>query len=342
MRRLGALFAEVASVPNLWRAWRTFRRGKRSRPSVRAFELDTDREILALHRALLAGTYRPRGYRLRWIREPKRRLIAAAPVRDRIVHHAVYRQLAPRMDPGLIDTTYACLPDRGSHRAILAFQRALRHHRYVLCLDIRHYFLSIDLGILLDLMGRKIKDARLLGLLATIAESGDGLYRHPGVAATLELPAGFPPPHCGLPIGNLTSQWWGNHYLSGFDHFVKRELKIPHYQRYMDDLTLFADSSDTLRKARQAAAEWLWRERRLRLKRPGAEPRSTRSAFTYLGHRVSRRGTAPTRELLSRMTQRVSRSLLDPDPEHLRRSIASYRGIVGFPGRDLSQLEPPE
>ncbi len=330
MKTFGGLFDRLVSPANLWRAWREFRRGKRGRPSVRAFELGAEREALRLHRELSAGGYRCGEYRLMALREPKRRLIAAACVRDRVVHHAVHRVLAPLLDPGLTDTTYACLPGRGSHRAVLAFVAALRRYRYVLNLDVRHYFLSIDRRILIDLMVRRLREARLVELLRTIADSGAGLYRHRGVPEFLGLEPDFPPEGCGLPIGNLTSQWWGNLYLSGFDHYLKRELRLPHCQRYMDDTALFSDSRAQLVEARLAAREWLASERRLRLKRPEASPRSTRGRFTYLGYRVSRAGIRPADAMLARMRQRMTALMREGDDETIERSVASYRGVVRF------------
>jgi len=331
LRRLGGLFPEIVSVRNLWRGWRDFRQGKRRRPSVREFEVDAQRQVFRLRRALIRGTYTPGEFRLVGIQEPKRRLISAAPVRDRVVHHAVHRVLAPRLDRSLIDTTFACLPGRGSHRAIVHFLSALRRFRHVLLLDIRHYFLSIDREILLELMGRQIKDQDLLRLLARIAESGDGIYQRPRVAEFLGLPPGFPPPGCGLPIGNLTSQWWGNHYLSGVDHFIKRELKIPAYQRYMDDLALFADSASRLEEARGQIQEWLREHRHLRLKRPNAAVRRTTAPFTYLGYRVTQAGIRPTSKFLQRMQARVMELVLQGDIDKLERSVASCRGLLTFP-----------
>lgn len=332
MRRLAALFEEILSTRNLWHAWLTFRKGKRRRVTVQRFEATVTRALFALHRELEAGTWRPRPYRLRMIEEPKRRLIAAAAVRDRVVHHAIYRVLSPRLDSRLIDTTYACVEGRGSHRALIAFLGAARRHRYVLLLDIRHYFMSIHHETLLDVFARMLREPRLLKLLRTITASGEGLYAPDDVRAFLSLPEGFPPPGCGLPIGNLTSQWWGNHYLSGFDHFVKRTLRLPHYQRYMDDLSLFGDSRAQLEEARAAASEWLWRERRLRLKHPKAAVRETAAWHTYLGHRVSRAGIEPSRQMLRKMQQRVGAHVLTGDVAKVERSMASYLGILGLGG----------
>jgi hypothetical protein len=287
-----------------------------------------DQRLVGLQRELASQRYRPRGYRLMLIQEPKRRLIAAAQVRDRVVHHALHRVLAPLLDPGLIATTFACLQGRGSHRAVLSFQQGLRRYPFVLVLDIRHYFLSIDQQILMAVMARSIKDCPLLDLLHTIAVSGDGLYRHPGVPDTLGLGPDFPAPGVGLPIGNLTSQWWGNHYLSGLDHFIKRDLKLPHYLRYMDDLALFAASRGELNRARERVARWLWAQRRLRLKHPGAAPRATGGRFTYLGQRVSRAGIAPPRDALARMGTRAAELVRLGDGEKLERSLASSRGVI--------------
>ena len=285
-----------------------------------------------MHRTLVEERYRPGPYRTMAIHEPKRRLIAASPVRDRIVHHAIYRVLSPLLDRSLIDTTFACLPDRGSHRAVLAFQKAMRRHRFVLTLDIRHYFLSIDQSILMQLMRRRIKDERLLRLMEVIATSGSDLYRAPAVRTFLDLADGFPPPGCGLPIGNLTSQWWANHYLSGLDHFVKRSLKIEGYQRYMDDFTLFADSRAKLEHARLAVIGWLRDERRLRLKRPHVAVRAASRTVDYLGYRVSRCCVKPRREVLQRMERRVSELVRIGDRRKIERSIASYRGVIDFAG----------
>jgi hypothetical protein len=330
MRRLRGLFDEVRSVGNLRGAWTDFRRNKGGRPTVRAFAPGAERAVWGLHRALSTSAYRHGPYKLLYLHEPKRRLIAAARIRDRIVHHAVHRALSPHLDRSLIDTTYACLPGRGSHRAVLRLVRELRRRRYLLMLDVRHYFLSIDRGILLDLMARRLKDRRLLELLRVIADSGEGIFREPGVAEFLGLDPDFPPPGCGLPIGNLTSQWWGNHYLSGLDHFVKRELKIPHYQRYLDDLTLLADSRSQLEEAREAIANWLGHERRLKLKHPNAAVRDTGGRVTYLGYRISRAGVRPSASMLKRMEQRIGEQVLDGDPETIEHALASYRGVWLF------------
>ena len=179
-------------------------------------------------------------------------------------------------------------------------------------------------------MARRIKDRRLLALLGRIADSGAGLYRVPGVPELLGLEPGFPPARCGLPLGNLTSQWWGGHYLSGLDHFVKRELRVPHYQRYLDDLTLAGDCRSQLVEARAAVAAWLQRERRLELKHPNAPVRPASRRFTYLGYVVSRAGAEATPRVLRRMRKRVAVLVRSASHETIERSMASWLGVVRF------------
>ncbi|MBF0138168.1 MAG: RNA-directed DNA polymerase [Magnetococcales bacterium] len=329
MRRFGNLFDEIASPNNLWRAWREFCRGKRHRTSVMAFAWRADQEVFSLNWQLMAGTYRPAGYRVKMIHEPKRRLVAAAPVRDRIVHHAIYRVLSPLLDPGLIRETWACLPGRGSHRAQIACMGAMGIFPWRMALDIRHYFPSINHTILLeDVMARRIKDRRLLELLGWICQSGNGLYRQPGMATFLGFPDNFPPDGCGLPIGNLTSQWQANHYLSGMDHHVKRVLDIPAYHRYMDDMIFFAHSKSQLEETRTAVAEWLWQHRRLKLKHPHAAVRSTKRPMTWLGKRISATGIHPSRRQLRRMQCRMAALVRHGSNKTIRHAVASYRGVL--------------
>ncbi|MEM7198741.1 MAG: RNA-directed DNA polymerase [Planctomycetota bacterium] len=324
MKRCGFLFEEIASQANLWQAWLEFRRGKRGRPTVQQFACRALGRIAVLHRRLREGSYHPAPCRLFLLHEPKRRLIAAAEVADRVVHHAIHRVLAPRLDRRLVEHNYACLPERGAHRALLAFQRAMRRSRYVLLLDVQSYFPSIDPDILGALLRRWLKDGRVLALSDRILDAGRGLYDGPRTRTFLGLADDWPPAGRGLPIGNLTSQWWGNHYLSELDHRLRRVHRLPYAQRYMDDVALFADDPATLRRVRDEAAQWLADERHLRWKHPRREPTRTDQAVTYLGHRVSRVTIRPTDKAWARMRCKLGRALLHPDDERLRRSLAAY------------------
>ncbi len=290
---------EVIEPLNVWRAWRDYARGKRRRPAVARFALTAESQVAQLARELAHGTWRPGPYRQLRITDPKRRLIAAAPVRDRVVHHALHRVMAPKWNRSFIDHSYACLPGRGSHRAILRFGEGLRRHRYVLALDVRRYFYSVDRDVLCDLLWRRLREPGLRRLVAQLLDSGAGLYEDPEVAAFL----GWDEPGRagrGVPIGNLTSQWWGNVYLDGLDHHVQRTLRVPRYQRYMDDLTLMGDDREALFDARDAVADWLAVHRGLDLRDPWVPPRPTGGAHAYLGYVVSRAGVGPGRRMRQR------------------------------------------
>ncbi|HNC99782.1 MAG TPA: RNA-dependent DNA polymerase, partial [Myxococcota bacterium] len=170
-------FEKVVHPENLWLAWRDFERTKRRRRDVAAFGVDAERQVLRLSRELSAGRWSPGGYKLLRICDPKRRLVAAAPVRDRVVHHALHRVLAPWWNRRFLHHSYACLPGRGSHRALLAFLGRARRFRFVLSLDISRYFYSIDRSSLQQLLFPAFPEARLQALLQRVLDSGGTLYR---------------------------------------------------------------------------------------------------------------------------------------------------------------------
>lgn len=221
------LWARVVSFKNLHEAWRLARLGKRDRHSVARFALDCEGQILQLREELLAGTYQHGDYRRFTIYERKPRLIAAAPFRDRVVHHALMRVVEPVLDAGFLTTSFACRKERGVHAAVDHYQGAARRFAYVLKLDVSSYFASIRHEILLQQLQRRIKDPDVLRLFATIL-------------STYRSDANTPR---GLPIGNLTSQFLANLYLDDLDHEIADSVV---YQRYVDDLMLLADSKEQL------------------------------------------------------------------------------------------------
>ena len=176
------LWPRVVDPDNVWQAFREAARGKRRRPDVAAFLLDREAKLQQLNDELTARRWTPRGYKTFVISIPKRRLISAAPFRDRIVHHAVHRVLAPVLLRRMLPDSYACLVGRGTHRAILAFQEGLRRHRWVVRLDVRRYFLEIRWNRLMAVISGSVRDDQLLALIDTILVSGRGLYACPTAA----------------------------------------------------------------------------------------------------------------------------------------------------------------
>ncbi|MDJ0840187.1 MAG: reverse transcriptase domain-containing protein [Acidobacteriota bacterium] len=328
MKTFNVNFEEIAAWTALHEAWRFYRRGKRRRPDVAAFEIDADRSLLHLSDALLGRGYRHGPYKILTIRDPKPRLIAAAPVRDRIVHTAVYRALAPHFNKGFIDQSYACIEGRGTHRALWHFLALMRRYRYLVHLDIHSFFPTVSHSILHGLLTPRLRDPRIIGLLEEILASGQRLYRTPRVRQFFGLPEITPDllAH-GLPIGNLTSQWWGNLYLNGLDHFAKRVLKIEGYIRYMDDIVCFARDKASLKQWKHEIRQWLATERNLTLNPNKGHLRSCSLPVTYLGYRVTRGGYDPGPQGLKRFRKTLRKRALG-SATRLRQSLHSYRAWV--------------
>jgi retron-type reverse transcriptase len=214
------------------------------------YHLETELECLQTE--LNDRTYHPGEYHTFRIFDPKPRMISAAPYRDRVVHHALCNVIIPPIERTFIRDSYANRTGFGSHRALRRFTEFARTHRYILQCDIRQYFPSIDRAILKTMLRRKIKCPETLWLIDTIVDNSNAqepVFHNyfPGD----ELLTPITRPH-GLPIGNLTSQFFANFYLSGFDRFVKERLNIGAYLRYVDDFALFSDDRSQLVTARLA------------------------------------------------------------------------------------------
>jgi RNA-directed DNA polymerase len=249
---------QVAAWENLLCAWRKAARGKRGKRGTAVFEHQVADRLLGLQSALLSGCWNPGGYVHFEIAEPKRRRISAAPFADRVVHHALCNQIEPLFERRFIPDSYANRRGKGTHRAVDRLQAFAKRYSYVLRLDIVKHFPSIDHAILLEILAREIHEARILDLVARILASGDGVLEQeyemvwfPGD----DLLAACRPR--GLPIGNLTSQFWSNCYLHPLDLFIKRELGCAAYVRYVDDMALLAPSKLQLWEWKQAILERL-------------------------------------------------------------------------------------
>jgi retron-type reverse transcriptase len=323
------MYAELCAWDNLLLAYHRASKGKRGQPNVAAFEHRLEDNLLQLQAELLARTYRPGRYASFYIHEPKRRLISAAPFRDRVVHHTLCNLIEPIFERTFIADSYANRVGKGTHRALNRVQELARRYPYVLQCDVRQFFPSIDHAILGAILARKIADPDVLWLIDRILESGEGV-----LSEDYEM-VHFPGDDLfavnrprGLPIGNLTSQFWANVYLNPFDHFVKRELRCREYVRYVDDFLLFAGDKAMLWAWREAVVERL---ARLRLTiHPGAHPRPVGEGIPFLGFIVF-----PERRRLKRRKgiyyQRRLRSLIAAyrvGDIPLARVTASVRGWV--------------
>jgi hypothetical protein len=270
MRRHGNLWPRVIAFDDLLAVTRRAARGKRSVASVARFLERCEPSLLSLQRALDEDRWRP-GRPVRFeIQDPKRRTISAAPFEDRVVHHALIDPLEPLLDRRMIHESFACRRGKGTHAALWHAQRLVRRHRYSLKLDIRRFFDSLRHEVVLDTLQRILKDRRVLLLCHRILQGPTSA------------------PAVGLPIGNLTSQWFANLVLDRLDHRVKERWRVPGYVRYMDDFVLFADDAGFLRETLQRIEAYLATGLGLRLKDPATRLAPTSEGLPFLGWNLHR------------------------------------------------------
>jgi RNA-directed DNA polymerase len=250
------LFDGIARFDALVRAARHAVRGKRRKPSGAAFMANLENECLRLERELRAGTWRPGGYVTIRVRDPKPRMVSAAPFRDRVLHHALCAVVAPIIERSFIADSFANRTGKGTHRAVARYERFRDRFAHVLRSDIWRYFPAIDHAVLKHDLCRWIACPRTRWLCDRIIDgsnpqepvllhfSGDDLL------APLER-------RRGLPIGNLTSQLFANLYLDRLDHFVKEVLRAPGYLRHVDDFAVFHDDPEQLARWQERIAAFL-------------------------------------------------------------------------------------
>jgi retron-type reverse transcriptase len=246
------------------------RASKRNTASALAFEERLEANLVDLHADLCSGQYRPGRSICFVITRPKPREVWAAEFRDRIVHHLLYNQISPRFYASFIANSCACIPGRGTLYAAQRLEHSVRsitqnwsRPAFYLKLDLANFFVAINKRVLFEQIAAKVAEPWWLQLAGTI------LFHDPrnnvelrGSAAKLALV----PPHkslfnapadTGLPIGNLSSQFFANIYLDALDQYCKHQIRARHYVRYVDDFILLHESAHWLHQAQERIAEWL-------------------------------------------------------------------------------------
>ena len=229
MKRVGFLIEKIADTDNILHAFYKARRGKQLKKEVVAFSNSLDDNVFKLRESIFSGKVDVGNYTYFNINDPKPRKICAAAFHERVLHHAIMNVCHQYFEKHLIDSTYATRPNKGIYQAIDKAKSASKKYPFVAKFDFRKYFDSIDHEILKSKLERLFKDKKLLNVFNKIIDS----------YSTQE--------NKGLPIGNLTSQYFANHYLSSMDHYVKEDLKVKEYIRYMDDFLVFASDMDELK-----------------------------------------------------------------------------------------------
>ena len=264
MKRVGNLMDKICGVDNLLLAYHKACRGKRHRPDVIEYSEHLFDNITRLRSELLSGAVRIGRYSYFTIYDPKLRKICAAVFEERIIHHAIINICHPYFERHLIYDTYATRLGKGSFAAIDRARKAIRQYDFVAKLDVKSYFDSISHDILKLKLRRIFKDPRLLTLLDLIIDSYESSTGR------------------GIPIGNLTSQYFANFYLSFLDHYAKENVKISVYIRYMDDVLLFGRSATDIKNYVRNIVQYADKELGLKLKQPVL--RVADSGISFLGY----------------------------------------------------------
>ena len=339
-RQLVHTYNDIISLENLCQGWQEFVVDKKSKMDVQQFERNLMEHIVELHEALVNKTYCHGGYESFYITDPKRRHIHKASVRDRLLHHAIYRVLYPFFDKTFIADSFSCRNEKGVHKALDRFRTLARvvsknHTRtcWVLKCDIKKFFASIDHDILFSILKEYISDQNILWLLENII----GSFETPS-EPTLTLrpsPAGrggncFPPPagegrrvraRIGLPLGNLTSQLFANVYMNKLDQWVKHRLISHYYARYAVDFVFLSRDKFRLEAALPRIQEFLQTNLKLSLHPDKVFISTFASGVDFLGwvhfpdHRVLRNKTK----------QRMMRNIKSAVSEE---SLMSYLGLI--------------
>lgn len=264
MKRRGYLYDRICSIDNLTLADKIARRGKSNQKSIKLFDQNRQDNIINLHHLLLNKEYKTSEYSIFTIFEKKERVIFQLPYRDRVVQWAILNVVEDIFVKSFTVDTYSCIKYRGIHKCLNNITKALKDikgTKYCLKIDIKKYYPSIKNAILKDLFRKKFKDKDFLDLLDGIVDSNPN----------------------GCPIGNLLSQWFGNFYLTYFDHYLKEELKIKHIYRYCDDICILGSDKNELRVILNKITAYLKNNLELELSNYQIFPVESRG-IDFLGH----------------------------------------------------------
>lgn len=337
MKRIKNIFSKIYDFENLYYAYKDAIKGKRYREDIMIYTDRLEENLIELQNELTWKTYEVGAYRRFYVYEPKKRLIMSLQFKDRVAQHAIYRQINPILDKQLIDDTYACRAEKGSHKAVYKLQSWIRKDErkgkcYYLKLDIAKYFYRIDHKILMNILEKKIADKELLEVFEKIINCEDTKFGLPIGADIADVDNEEMLLGVGLPIGNLTSQMFANLYLNELDQFAKHKLKLKQYIRYMDDIIILHESKKELGRVKMEIERFLDEELHLQLNNKTCI-RPTTMGIEFVGFRIWSTHIKLRKQTVKRMKRRLKYLFVryesgEIDKEKLERSIASYKGIL--------------
>ncbi|MFA4880357.1 MAG: reverse transcriptase/maturase family protein [Candidatus Doudnabacteria bacterium] len=321
------IFNQIISSENLFSAWDDFKVGKWRKMDVRRFEWKLEKNIFQLQRELRRRSYKHGSYTSFYIRDPKQRHIHKAEVRDRILHHAIFSVLNPIFEPTFIPHSFSCRIGKGTHKGVLALNNFVRKTSkncskacYILKCDVRKFFGTVDHGILMSILKKRIKDENAIWLIKEIinsfsSEQSDILTER------------------GLPIGNLTSQLFANIYLNELDQFVKNKLRIKCYARYTDDFVIVEKKRKELENILFETDSFLREKLSLELHPQKIVIRKHSQGIDFLGYVVLPHywllRTKTKKRIFKKLKMRVIQYKAGGiDKKSLNQSLHSYLGVL--------------
>jgi len=284
MKTFTNLWDDLISFENLYESWRKARRNKTAWETVRKFGFHIEKVLWNLQEELSSMSYQPGEYDSFVIYKPKERIITRAPFRDRIVHHALINIIEPIFEARFYAHSYACRVGKGTHNAMRQAHKYLEQSQYYMKCDLKKYFPSINHEILKQLLFRYIADEKVRWLIEKIVDVPCDCVKY-DIGDDL-LSQDLAIQGVGIPIGNLTSQFFANVYLNPFDHFVKDELRCPSYIRYMDDFVFFSDSKERLHGWLEQAEDYLLNRLRLKVHETKRQIFPCRDGLDFVGYRI--------------------------------------------------------
>lgn len=325
------------SFSQLVQAYFDCRQHKRNTPTALAFEQNLERNLIRLHDELQAGTYRPGRSICFVVTRPKAREVWAADFRDRIAHHLLYNHISPRFYRSFIADSCACIPGRGTMYGAQRLEAKIRsvtqnwsRPAHYLKLDLANFFVSIDKHILWEKLKARVTEPWWQWLAHTI------LFHDPRqdfeLRGALELLSLVPahkhltnqPSHLGLPIGNLSSQFFANVLLDALDKHIKHRIGARHYVRYVDDFILLHESPQWLNAARADIEAWLPANLALRINPKKTILQPVGRGVDFVGQVIS-----PWRRTTRRRTMNEAlRRVAEIDAADLYETANSYFGLL--------------
>ena len=279
--------------------------GRSKKKQIVKFNEDREGNTERLRQLVISGQFHTSAYRSMIVYEPKKRVIYKLPYYpDRIVQHAVMNIIRPILIGRFIHDSYACVEGKGQMRASQRCSQFVRRNQYCLKCDVHHFYPSIRHDILSEMFHKMIKDEKFMAILDDIIYSFEG--------------------ETNAPIGNYTSQWFGNFYLTKLDYYVKQELKIKDYLRYCDDFLLFSNDKKYLHECRRKIEAFLWNE--LRLTYSKAYVFDVKQGVDFCGYRAFGKYMLLRKSTAKRIKRRVTHVYPRYTEEKRNASIASTMG----------------